>query len=692
MTSKFLSSFVIFLKLNLRSAFFLTSIMLGIFYISVLIYYYTSSVISNPGNILQLSSFLIQGSMFIFMMLGYQAVKIEEEYTSKEIILTIPHTYSIKVFSNFFFVILINLLFCILSLIVFFISYRFIGIQFSIFYKNAFLFITLYWFLPFLISSIIGLVVGIWFRNNKISFSIIFFCWFIISPMNVHFLKSFFEMLNILSFPNFIQLGLEDPNMLYNTFKGYQITLNHFIKAFFWIGFVLFILSLTILIKNKQMRTKIIFLCISISLLLSISWLFPYTTTSQWDTERLKSFDTEAKFYNKKENSIKNPSIGFNYIISKYDIKLEVTNNAAVTATLFFAENYKDETVKFILHHNFIIKKVVNDKKENLSFQQKGDIITINTSGKNALENLTIQYEGKGSLFTPTDQEGLYLPFYSSWLPVNKQYLPLKLESNQLYRLPMQNLNEVQYNLNYIGPKPLYTNLKQVGENLYNGKLKESFSLISGELTDKTFNDYKIVYPLTWERTMKNVPEYLEQLEKVFRETKRILDLKITLPKTIVVAPVLEINDMTFSSYMWLHDDHLIFKISPYEDHDETKMITYKKMIPYHLISAMTWKKEAVTFEQDDLSLLFSCLYGDYLNKKFDIEYQYESDFWISEIKDRLKKESSKNTLAQASTIVNSKNPIMTERFFKEWYEEMMKGNFNWENLKVISDKYIGGK
>ncbi|MEH7314905.1 hypothetical protein [Priestia megaterium] len=689
MRKKFLNSFFMFTKLNLRNPFFLGALLITFLYVIILIYYCYNHVISNPGNILQLSSFLIQGLMLFFLLLGYFSVKYESEPSIKDILGTILKARKVKIFSNFCFVIFLNIVLCLTSILCFSVVYKLTHISTLAFYINSSLFIIIYWFFPFLISSFIGLIIGIWLENRKISFTILIFIWFLISPTNIYILKTFFENFGFSHFPYILQLGVDNPNLPYNTLKGYELSYNRLAKCTWWLGTVLSVLFMSLVIKQKTIFHRAIYLFLSLILIVASLLCIPFVAQENGQDKRVNSILYNTNIYSKYNNRL--PKYGFLYEIKRYETTIQTDKKALFQTNIFLKNIQEKKKLIFILSHDFKVTEVLNKNKNKIPYVQKGDIIELHISDTKIPQGeIRFTYSGEGSPFTPTDKAGLYLPFYFSWLPSNTKHLPYQIDHNSVNSLPMQNLNEIDYQLTYKSKSPIYTNLKAVGDDQYSLKTESGVTLISGELKSKTIDGFNIIYPFTDERMMEYMPNYLTTLNKTFHEIENVLDIQdIELPNTILFSPVLEMNDITFSSYMWLHNSHLIVKLDPYGDRSDTDLLMYENLVPYHLISAVTWKAKGLVLKDSNMSIYFNSVFGDYINKRLGKKPSSESKFWISQIQTDLKDSNSKKIFKQVSSITQSKDNKLVEGFFKEWYTSL-ENRGSWKELSDLLVKYKG--
>lgn len=683
--NKIYYSFILYGKLTLRNPFYIISFFMAFFYLGAVIYTYTSTSISNPANMLQLSSFLTQGLMLVFMFLGYSSMNVITTNPAKEVYNTLPRSTGIQVISNGLFLLFTNLLLCTLSTITILITYKISGFPFSILYTNSIFFIILYWYIPFLISSLFGAFLGT-FLNNKMSVLFILLIWLLISPMNVYFIKDFLLLVGVNSFPTFLHLGVEDPRLPYNAFSGYIFTPESIKIKITWV--ILLGLSTAIFIlfkKNRSIKNTLVILMSMFSILVFYSLQTNKILDSQKENmDELKYYDT----YDDLENMDKN----FKYKINKYDINLTINDQLNALVKVDLSSQIKG-TRTFSLYHGFKVDSIKNENGDNFNFTQDGDFIQVHITQES--KQLVFVYEGKSTVFMDANEHNLYLPNYFAWIPLNSANPSMKSINFSNHRLPNQPHRLTSYTLHYDGPKPLITNLVEENKNIYKGNELNGIYLINGELKTKSTENHKITYPISWENSILNSEKYISELDKSFVYINKLFKLEHKIPKKIMFIPASGPNDFLYSEVMWLNSDSLFILQDPYDFHPDNKFDQLIYRSSYQLIGSMLWKNKRIVYDDYNISIFFNLVTGKYINRQLNIEEPLSSDaiFYLDELvlyNDDLTKEQ--DLINDVISFMNNNSKKDTEQFLYNWSKILNNPEVSWEDLdKLLRETKKGG-
>lgn len=683
---KLINSVCFFSKLNFRNPIYIISVVIALLYLGVIIYTYSSSEITNPGNMLQLSSYLIQGYMLIFMILGYFSIKVESVKVAKELFLTIPKSCYIKIASNYLFILLSNIVFCIFAIILFMLVYVLSGYVFSDFYIDSIFFVFIYWFVPAVISSLIGVLVGLTSRK-KISISILFGIWLLISPMNVYFSDNLFRLLGFDYVPGFFHLGVPNPIMSYHAFSGFVFTKEDLINKLSWIVLLLTIILIVVVLKSHiQKSLKILINLLLVALILFVSTNYIYMESKINPTLFNQRNADELNYY--AENRYNPMNIWLDYDVEKYDIYLAINKKLDAAVELYFQQ--QEQGIKYFnLYHGFKVNKIMDEFNNAIDFKQEGDFIKVNL--KEETKKLKFIYSGISSPYMDANNEFAYLPFYFAWIPLKNNNPSMKDTYNSNHRLPTQPQQDIDYVLNYKGNQEVFTNLEKVREGEYKGESKNGIYLIYGELKYDQINNYKILYPITWENSIKFIDSYLIQLEKNIEQIKRIFKIEgVSLPKKILLIPAIGANDILPSELMWYQEkEQLTILINPYEHHDETIFKRLEHLIPYQILGALLWKNNGVIYQNDNISILFSALAGHYLNEKTGVKEQRysEKDYWLGEVLANTSDED-KEIISDISALLSSKSDSTIEKILLDWSKLLQSEKVTWNDVSEMVKKY----
>lgn len=672
--------FILFFKQVIRNPFYILSFGVGMFYLALIVYSYSSTDISNPANMLQLSTYLVQGGMLVFMFLGFYAINniyanpLYDLYKNRH-----GNTY-MQIVSHVLFVFLANFVFCLFSLILFLITYKVFGYPFSDLYIDSIYFIIVYWFIPFMVSAFMGMILG-FFINRKMSVLFITLLWLFISPMNIYLLHSFLMLVGIERFPTFLKFGVEDPRMPYNAYAGFVFESEEIMSKFVWF-IVLFIIIGLLVLRHKNKRL-INILGLLILVAAAVTFVFLQDNSAP---ERERNMN-ELKYYDEYEYT--HDYLEYDYEIESYDIDLKVDDQLEAVVQITFKTPVKGEK-GISLYHDFKVGSLKNEIGENISYKQKGDMIEV--SLKKATKQLTMKYKGDSSVFMVANKNNIYLPYYFSWIPLNSKHNPTMKSINfSNHRLPNHSKSETKYVLRYKGPQPLITNLEKQKDGIYKGTNSSGIYLLHGNLKTRKFDEFNLTFPITWENAINQSEVYRSDLVKAFDYITHAFELNVEKPKNIYFIPASGPNDVLYSEYMWLHPKGLFILHDPYDFFPDYKfsMLTYKSS--YQLLGAMLWKDNKLIYEDYGNSTLFTLVSGRYINKQVGIEEPPSSEvnYFIDEMflfnKDYTDTEIT--LFNNVISYVNTANQKDVESFLYQWSLLLENPSVSWEHLSDLLNR-----
>lgn len=679
---KIINSFVFYSKINYKNPLFIVSSLFGFIYLSIMIYTYTLSEISNPGNFLQLSSFLIQGSMLVFVFLGYHAAITETKEDINNFFSSIPNSISVKSISNYFFVFVNNILFSVGSTLIILMIFYFSGYRESEIYVNSIKFIMLYWFFPNLIISLIGFYIG-QISNSKINYSVLILIWLVLSPTNVYVLEPFFNILGMKEIPAFIHLGIDNPQMSYNALSGFLFPQGDLTNKYVWT------LMLFLLIAIKLFNNSYSFFKFQKSLALTL--IIPVLvvgfsnfqknekiTPEKFNKRNINELDYYYNNTPEKVNSLKN----FDYDIKQYDIQLSIENQLKSEVKIYFKDEEKGEKV-FSLYHQFSVSSIKDEERKVVRFKQDKDFLKIYLD--RPTKSIVINYKGSSSPFMEAKASHAYLPFYFSWYPVKSVNPAMKSVYNSNTRLSVYDTSKIKFNLKFNGNVQLMDSLGEKNNNTYQITSDSGINIIYGELKDKTINNYRVVYPITWENNIETIAKYIDKLRKTFNLINQVFYKKAyKFPENIYIVPGRGANDVLPTETMWYQKNkNLFILVSPYEHHNKLTFDIMSKDISYQLVGAMTWKIQNNYTENDNIPIIFNVLTTNYINKMHKIakEEYSEGDFWISEVYDNESKKNKKYIEEIINSISTSDND-KAAKLLRRWNDLMKNKELTWYQLK----------
>ncbi|CAM4186457.1 hypothetical protein BAMA_24485 [Bacillus manliponensis] len=683
--NKYINSIVFFFKLNMRNPFYLVSLIIILSYLGVIVYSYLSSEITNPGNMLQLSSFFIQGYMLIFMFFGFHTIHIETSDVSKDLFLTIRKGFYIKIGSNISLIVIMNIMFCMFATLVIYTVYQFTGYHFSDLYKKSMLFIFMYWFLPAFISSLIGFVIGLTV-HKKFSPAFIVGIWLLISPLNIYFSNQLYKLLGMEHVPGFIHLGISDPKMSYHAFSGFTFTVEDVMNKVIWVITILVIIIVILLLKRNNVKSLLIILSVTALLFSAIPFFFLDSKPNPTDFHK-RNID-ELNYY--ALNRYEKPRAEMDYTIKKYEIDLAIEKQLKASVHIQFTEHEKGKK-SFSLYHGFRVTSIEDEEGNAINYKQYGDFLDVDLHMPT--KEVYLQYSGTSSPYMDANQSFAYLPYYFAWIPLKTEHPSMRYMYNSNHRLPAQPNDLIQYTLKFNGSKNIVTNLKKVEEGTYIGVTNAGVSFMYGELKTKKIGGYNITYPVTWENSMITVDSYLAQIEASFSSIKDVFQLEDSqlLPQNILFIPAVGANDTLASETMWLQEkEQLIILINPYELQNEETFKYKEPFISYQMIGALLWKNNRIVHENEDVPVLFNSLAGAYINKKLGISSSTvsEAEYWTKEISQKTKNEKHKQIIEDAHVFVSNAPAEVVEEFLLKWSHILNDPNVDWGAVENLLNVY----
>jgi hypothetical protein len=221
----------------------------------------------QAGQIVNGTAYVVQSAIFLFMVYGMLLAKQEAINESNEVFQTIYKGWRTKVYAKMMHVIILILLFSILHISLLYILFVFNHVP-APFYSSAFLYIVLYWIIPFIISGSVGLILGILIKS-KIVYPVMMIIGVLIGPLNQIVFITLTQMLPIwlqkLMF--LINLGQSDPFRIYHIVYGSPLEGFRWSTKFYFLAIVLIALFTTVFAFEKRKHFKLALLSASVLVL-----------------------------------------------------------------------------------------------------------------------------------------------------------------------------------------------------------------------------------------------------------------------------------------------------------------------------------------------------------------------------------------------------------------------------------------
>lgn len=590
----------------------------------------TSVVSGNPLNL---------GLMICYLFIGIYITKIDTKEEIQETFGIIKNALLYKSLAK-----CLLILTSIAALIFVFFGiymYLFFNEDFknTTYFLSVFKYLWLYWGLSSFIMFLLGSLLATWIRGKMI-YLVSLVLYIITLPINNVILNPNDKAPSGIQLDKLFNLGEPSIRRSFNSLYGFSLDPIHWDKKFFIISFLFLCFLLTW--RKRKMISKLQFKLSFLSLLVIalgtlVYGLQPHQVLSDDDTK------LNRYYYNTKisRNNSYHSSIHF----QKYDIKLSAKSQlealVEVDGVNTTTENL--EQIKLGLFHELKLHQVKIDNNK-VNFKQKGDTVTLYLGDENWKPNckktIEFKYSGLQSNLYFGNSQAIYLPNYMSWLPSESllpSFIPVGKEK-VIHRVPNQPTDEKEYTLKLKGIDKLYTNLKERNDGTWSGVSSDGVSLISGQLTSKTYNNIKYVFPNTWESEFKNtnhVFHYLTDVTTLMKDSLR--DDSISFPSTIYFVPNQNISDGYTGEGTWWNKDYLIwgfnyvnYPIEPFFQTDYLGNFTQEIVLS---------KTKQVSASQEDylFNALFANVYAQALNSKMDLPNEALQDDFTNMLQYRMK-------------------------------------------------------
>ncbi|GGM42924.1 hypothetical protein GCM10011351_31080 [Paraliobacillus quinghaiensis] len=683
-------------KIFCRNKFSLLIFVLSLLYVETLFYHYLFLDYA-PGETLSRSSFVVQGGIFVSMVLGVQIIRLEEKEKVDELLRSIQFGPLHKILGKSLFFLALILVFSLLSLFSLFLMLYFSDLSFSSFYLSSSLYILLYWSLSFLIGGMIGSIFAFWVKGRLI-YVLLIITWLLISPLNTPFilqLALLFNIENTFELINILNLGQANPYEPYHALYGYSLETAQWFKKGLWITLLFAIVFLSIGFKTRRRQN---FIASLLFFLLTLPFGYGLAQEDQvlvFDREANAVFKYDYNYYKDHSDTIDRRDRS-DILIKAYDIDLNTNRKftASVDVTLQNIGGMGMDVLEFSLYHNLKVNRILYEDKQ-LNYEQTGDLISVELSSvirpKQVL-TLSFDYEGTSSPYFFANEQAVKLPFYFPWLPNTKKSPAMKVYSNEIFPLPLHPNSEIKYSLSYSGPEPIYTNLKMQSDGKWKGTTKNGITLIAGSLGKKTINSMEVIYPLTWEDLVQGFDEFNKSTKTSISEITGILGIEEDFNiRQVIFRPTFSEVGMP-EQFVWASEDQLIISSNIYFQNNKGSLKEVHPYLTYGLVPALTWKYEGFVFEDITYAQLFNASFSFWYNKNKGIERDHS---FFSFYVDKLKREADfderdperRDSKLRLQAIVAQKlynlitSSSVNQRFFREWYGELKTGNNDWEYL-----------
>ncbi|MFD2169657.1 hypothetical protein [Tumebacillus lipolyticus] len=562
--SKILSSFSVEIKLLRRSYWTWLFFFLSLAFIGYTFLFFMQE--KDPGGMLVASAFVVQGGIFVSLLLGLSLARREQITSSEEIYLSLPDGFGAKIIGKVAALCSLLLLFLVSTLLMLYAFYLQADVATAL-YKQAFLYLVMYWVVPFFIAGILGMVVGVWIKSKGV-YALLLLFWTLIGPLNVSIYQLPMAVTGVNASPvlHFLNLGQTDYTAPYEPVYGLPLESFRWNHRVLFLVLVIALLWMLTLLKNYGRKIPIKH-WMMLSLLVGVC---AYTTINLVDSQQLMisfgksdSLDDRNYYKQNQESQLQSKSA---FRINSYEIDLQTKDSLRANVKMQVIPQEDTDRLVFTLYHSLRVTKVEDAQAQPLHFQQLGDqteIIFPASVKKGQSIEVTVEYAGLSSAFYFANEQAIMLPNYFPWLPAEGSYQAMRLGAIDLRRTPLAPQHEVEYTLRYHGPVKLYTNLPQAETDVWKGKVLNGITVVGGMMTETKIGTTRVIYPVTLQDMLVDVPDYFKRthqaLEIINQDWK--LPIPAKLPETVFfLSTPTETN--SYTGDIWLMQDHLLVNIS----------------------------------------------------------------------------------------------------------------------------------
>lgn len=528
------------------------------------VFYFFNIMEETAEQAIMSSSFVVQGALLGFMILGYYLIRREKDNQCDELFFSMPYGETYKIIGKSLVSFFLITSFVLMNSIILFIFYSVTNAPKEL-YIDSILYFILYWELGFIIAGLIGMIIGVFIKSRS-AYITMFIIWLFIGPLNYYMFKILSTLTNIdLRVVQYIlNLGQHDIHAPYKPIYGFPLQNFNFTQRLL----ILFTLLAFFIVLYWRKSKKIVITTLVIFFIVFI----PTFNNYKLNFEVIKlyvSYSHDEKYdlmyyFEHQDDEIIKSEIEFK--IKTCDIDLNVDNEIKMNTKLKVQLEEASDRIVFSLYRNFKINSVKDEKGEVLKFNRKGDSVEVVFNEKVDRQQekiITFNYEGYSSPLFFADKNAVMLPAYFPYIPSNINAPAMACTTyGDFYRNDCS--YTADYTLTYKGKHKMYTNLDKVGENKWQGNNVKGVTLVSGSVKEKTSDGITFYYPSVaknGDNYYKNqIDIYKTAIEKVNKDFGERLNTNV---KKVFFIPIPGEDPLGFT--LWNHDNNFIFQTNSCE-------------------------------------------------------------------------------------------------------------------------------
>lgn len=436
---------------------------------------------------------------FIFILISYEMFYQSKKHNLDEVVCTIKNGKIKEIGSIFFILIAMD---GILSFLSFFACYNYYQEKNII--NNAYMTYTvrviiIYVFLPLVLSMFLGMLAA-QFKNRITGISVALILYFLFDSTFVSFLMALFiSNIDLSNICLLFAVIYRSPEMIAD--RNYFVTAEnvHIYRIIFWIVVCIAL----IVMKNTKNVFKILTSLLIVVLAFNVAMIpsgasyqfFQMSNCDAWVHDQIYYEEYFTKYESKNKEILKQvKNYKDDFTADSYEMNFDISNQ--LNAKVLVKPSVKNkEKYNFTLYHGYKVKKVSDEKGNELEYKRVGDFIEIYNNNKN-IEEIQFEYSGHCGFFYATSQ-AVNLPGGFAYYPIPGWHTVYSGEEDEFKNNLLKNKSEFLVNVHSAKYK-LYSNLteKETSDDVIRFEGKANTFLLIGNpyLNKKNIGGVDVIY------------------------------------------------------------------------------------------------------------------------------------------------------------------------------------------------------
>lgn len=640
---------------------------------------------TDIGGALTSTAAIVQCGIFAFLTIGFSMIRRERTVSADEVFQSIDGAVFVKWVAK------VISIFITAAIILFFIV---VGLYFIywtqnvpfLFYKEAILYLLLYYYLPFCIAGLIGLLFGS-IMSSRIVYILLVIIGILIGPLNSLILENVMAMFNmdLSPFLNVMNLGQSDIHNPFELVYGYPMEASRWLIKLLWIMILMLFIQLHVSFKIHRKMNLRNYLTAGFSMALSIIIAIFVLQEDQVivTTPSVSSYLHEAQYY--LQNNVTEIKEANQFQIKAYDVQINAYRKLEVEAKVEIVSLEPLNKAVFTLYHNLKVKEVNEDQGKPLTFKQVGDSIEIlfnsNLDRGETIE-LVFTYSGISSPFYYANEQAILLPFNFPWLPVAGQYPAMVYtDFSGLQRTNLPATGDIDYTLKYKGTRIIYSNLPEIGPNVWSGKSRYGVTLANGLLNNSKINSVNLVYPSSFYRSADSLKVFIDSFKQKLSIIHSDFRLGNNEIESVFMLPI-PIESVNFPEAIWKQGRSWIVSVDT--NYTDGEILEKYSGRTSSILGAII--RESSGPEWSDMQDVISLSYGYWYSLRYEDVPEPLFNFLLNNYKNR-GFDQEERVLLRIKEWIDSNNSVNDEAIrlrFTEWMKQVQSGSVGWDELEQM--------